>query len=94
MTYRLKRPVEISVCHVGERWAGRCLVPPHWSAQIVGGGPRKLRHVAAQGRTRDAAIRTMIERLQAAGYTGTARVEGGWPGRPPWRYGAVPQFEI
>ncbi len=47
MVYRLRKPVKISVVHVGERWAGRCLVPPHWSAQIVGGGPRKLRNAMA-----------------------------------------------
>ncbi len=92
--HRLMRPVEIAVRAVPETWAGRCLVPPHWAACIVAGGPRAMRNSLAQGRTRDAAIRTMIERLQAAGYTGTARVEGGWPGRPPWRYGVVPQFEI
>ncbi len=84
MAYKLKRPVEISVCHVPERWAGRCLVPPHWSAQIVGGGPRKLHHVAAQGRTRDAAIRGMIQSLQAAGYTGVARIERGGLARRLW----------
>ncbi len=84
MTYRLKRPVEISVRWVEERWAPRCLVPAHWSAQIVGNGPRKLRHVAAQGTTRAAAIQGMIGHLQAAGYTGTARIEGGGVARRPW----------
>ncbi len=85
MTYRLKRPVEIAVQHVPERWAGRCLVPPHWSAQIVAGGPRKLRNAMAQGRDRDAAIKAMIGLLKSAGYSGVARVEGGGVARPPWR---------
>ncbi len=85
MTYHLKRPVEISVCAVPERWAGRCLVPPRWSAQIVANGPRKLRHAAAQGRTRAAAIQGMIGHLKSAGYTGTARIERAGVARPPCR---------
>ncbi len=85
MTYRLKRPVEIAVQHMPERWAGPCLAPAHWSAQIVAGGPRKLRNAMAQGRDRDAAIKAMLEMLRAAGYTGTARIERGGVARPPWR---------
>ncbi len=46
----------------------------------------------AQGATRAAAIRVVIERLQRAGYTGVAHVERGGVARPPWD-GVVPQFD-
>ncbi len=81
---RLKRLVEISVCAVPERWAGRCLVPRHFVATIVANGPRSMRGELAQGRTADTAVRVVIDRMKAAGYTGTARVEGGGVARPPW----------
>ncbi len=72
MAYELKRPVEISVRWVEERWAPRCVVPACWRAHIVTGGPRKFNGVVSEAPTRDAAIKAMIERLQAAGYSGRA----------------------
>ncbi len=63
MAYELKRPVEISVRWVEERWAPRCLVPACWRAHIVTGGPRKFNGVVSEAPTRDAAIKAMIERL-------------------------------
>ena len=85
MTYRLKRPVEISVRWVEERWAPRCLVPAHWSATIVANGPRSFRYHDGRGPDPKAAVAALIEMLKRAGYTGTARVERGGVARPPWR---------
>ncbi len=82
--YKLKRPVEIAVQHMPERWAGRCLSPPHYIATIVAGGPRSMRDNVAQGRTRDAAVQAMIRHLQMAGYTGRLRIEHGGHARRPW----------
>ncbi len=83
--YRLARPVVVTVQHMEERWAGRCLYPPHWISTIVSGGPRSMKDNVAQGRTRADAVAAMIRHLQMAGYTGTARVERGGVARPLWR---------
>ena len=73
--YRLKRPVVIGAQWVEERWAPRVHWPAAWKAQIEVGGPRTFRDVAERGHTRKVAVMGLIRRMQAAGYTGVARVK-------------------
>ncbi len=84
MTYRLARPIHVVVRSMPERWAGRVHVPAGFCACIVANGPRSMRDDGVSGKTRDAAVKALIELLQAAGYTGTLRVENGVDSRPPW----------
>ncbi len=51
------------------------LWPAAWQAQIEVGGPRTFRDVAERGHSPKAAVMVLIQRMQAAGYTGVARVK-------------------
>ncbi len=74
MTYRLKRPVVVTVRHVTEYETRIGTRPAHWRAALGEGAPRRLLGTWHDAATREGAISGMIQRLRDAGYSGVARV--------------------